>query len=207
MKILYSFFIGMLMAAMVVTPALAAPYVAPKVFSYRDPILSHDMNDINTAISDACGTGKVTSAQLATGAAIANVGAGGISALYLDYSDSFYWDTMPVKMYATTLTYTGDSTCTGSNRVSCGGLRPVRVEIVSMVVGNIYRFTQDVSWDTTAALYEYGDTMTWSDTTASGNGCVRITKGDTQFVVYNVTAGVRTPNVNGVKYNVRVWGF
>jgi hypothetical protein len=197
MRYFYSVIIGILMAAMVALPAFAAPYSAPKVFSYRDPILSHDLNDINTAISASCGTASVTSAQLATGAAIANVGAGGVSAINLAYGDSTTWDTMPVKMYAGE--YTGDSTL--ARRVSCGGIRPMFVEVNSYSVTTSVQWQYDVRWDTTQTLAVTPTTRRFITSALS------VTKGDTQFTVTSNVETDTNVNYSGRVYLYRVWGY
>jgi hypothetical protein len=197
MRYFTSLIIGILMAAMVALPAFAAPYSAPKVFSYRDPILSHDLNDINTAISAACGTASVTPAQLATGAAIANVGAGGITALYLSYSDSTLWDTMPTKMAAGE--YTGDSTL--SRRISCAGIRPLYVEVNSYSVTSSTQFVYDTRWDTTQALVVTPTTRRFVGNTVS------VTRGDTQFTVTSNVENDTNANYSGRVYLFRVLGY
>jgi hypothetical protein len=203
MRHIYSLIIGMLLAAMVALPAMAAPYAAPKVFSYRDPMLSSDMNDINAAISAACGTASVTPAQLATGAAIANVGAGGVTAINLAYSNSTTWDTMPVKMYGGY--YTGDSTAV--RRISCGGIRPMRVEVTTMMLTGNYKYTVDNRWDTTSCFVEWNTVRAFSDTSTSYFGDIRITKGDTEFVLYHNNATAMSPNYLAMKYAYTVWGY
>lgn len=96
--------------------AIAAPYAAPKVFVPGDPIRSSDFNAINTAISAACGTGAITTEQiadsqvtggkLATGAAASNLAINSINYNMLNYSDSSTFDSMPVKIF--TSRYIGD---------------------------------------------------------------------------------------------------
>lgn len=127
-----------------------------------------------------------------------------IEGRHFNYIDSTTWDTMPTFMVSGT--YTGDSNVDTGYRVYALGLHPVRIEIMAMTLTGCAKWTQDIHWDTTAAFCEYSDTRIWSDTSTASYGAVRLTRQDTEFVVYNVRGLTITPNILNRKYAYTIWG-
>lgn len=207
MRHIYSVIVGLLIGAMVM-PVSAAKLDITFRPGHGDYITSGDFNTtwdeieavVNNLNSQNMTDSAVTAAKIAADAVGSlTISDAAVDASHLNYSDSSDWDTMPVKMYGGS--YVGDSTA--ARRVSCGGIRPMRVEVQGYSPTSTAQFIFDERWDTTACLliHPAGLTAKFVDTG------VRITQGDTEFVVYHTAETDTDANYLGRVMLYTVWGY